>query len=62
MPATDLLRRAGEVIRTVLGVPSYERYSAHMREHHPHCVMLSPEQFLDERLRERYARPGSRCC
>ena len=62
MPATELLQRAGEVIRTMLGVPSYERYSAYMKAHHPQCALLSRDQFLQERLGERATRPGSRCC
>jgi uncharacterized short protein YbdD (DUF466 family) len=55
-------RRAADVVRRVIGVPDYERYLAHMRQHHPECVPLTRDGFIAERLRARYDRPGSRCC
>lgn len=62
MPATDLLRRAAEVLRAILGVPGYERYAAHMRRHHPDVMPLTRDDFVRERLNDRYSRAGSRCC
>ena len=49
-------------LRTVIGVPDYERYLAHVRRHHPDIAPLSREAFVRERLDARYARPGARCC
>jgi len=56
------LRRAARVVRTVVGAPDYERYVAHMREHHPACEVVSRDEFMRQRLENRYSRPGSRCC
>jgi uncharacterized short protein YbdD (DUF466 family) len=56
------LRAAARVTRTVLGVPDYERYLAHVRATHPHATPLTRNEFARERLNERYSRPGARCC
>jgi uncharacterized short protein YbdD (DUF466 family) len=50
------------VLRTVIGVPDYERYLRHMRARHPECAVLSKAEFATARLEARYSRPGSRCC
>ena len=50
------------VLRTMIGVPDYERYVRHMRARHPECVLLTPADYARERLEARYSRPGSRCC
>ena len=56
------LRRCVAVVRTVIGVPDYDRYVRHMRARHPDCPLLTPAEFASERLEARYRRPGSRCC
>ena len=56
------LRRAARVVRTIVGAPDYERYVAHMREHHQACDVVSRDEFMRQRLENRYSRPGSRCC
>jgi uncharacterized short protein YbdD (DUF466 family) len=56
------LRAWSRVLRTVIGVPDYERYLRHMRARHPECAVLTPAEFARERLEARYSRPGSRCC
>ena len=56
------LRQWVAVLRTVIGVPDYDRYARHMRARHPDCVLLTPAEFAKERLEARYSRPGSRCC
>ena len=56
------LRRWVAVVRTVIGVPDYERYVRHMRARHPDHPLLTPAEFASERLEARYRRPGSRCC
>lgn len=60
--AKELLRRAADVLRAILGAPGYDRYAAHMRLHHPGTTLLTRDAFVRERLAARYARPGSRCC
>lgn len=56
------LRRAAAVVRRMIGVPDYDRYLAHMREHYPQCTPLDPRTFERERLTARYKATGSRCC
>ena len=56
------LKRAAAVIRRMIGVPDYDRYLAHMREHYPECTPLDPRTFERERLTARYKATGSRCC
>ena len=56
------LQRALRVLRTIIGAPDYERYVAHMGDHHPGCEVVSRDEFIRQRLESRYSRPGSRCC
>ena len=56
------LARVAAVLRTVAGAPDYERYVAHMRTRHPGTAPLSAGDFLAERQRERFEKPGGRCC
>jgi len=51
-----------EAVLRIIGVPDYERYVAHVREHHPDEPVLSRDAFMRERLAARYERPGARCC
>jgi len=60
--ARDRLERAACVVRRIIGVPDYERYVAHVREHHPGTEPLTEEEFVRQRLADRYSRPGTRCC
>jgi len=55
-------RRALRVLRTIIGEPDYERYVAHMRDHHPECAVPSQDEFMRQRMESRYTKPGSRCC
>ena len=50
------------VVRTMIGVPDYDRYCAHMRERHPSCAPMTRDEFIRARMNDRYQRPGSRCC
>ena len=56
------LRQWITVLRTIIGVPDYQRYLRHMEAHHAGCRVKSPAEFAKERLDARYSRPGSRCC
>ena len=58
----DFVRRAATVLRCVIGAPDYERYLAHVAQHHPGCAPLSRDGFARDALARRYDRPGSRCC
>ena len=54
--------RAAAVLRCVIGAPDYERYLAHVRQHHPDTTPLSRDAYARDALARRYDRPGSRCC
>ncbi len=56
------LRGALRVVRAIIGAPDYDRYVAHMREHHPECQIATRDEFMRQRLESRYSRPGARCC
>jgi uncharacterized short protein YbdD (DUF466 family) len=49
-------------LRLVIGAPDYERYVEHLHAHHPEQRLLTREEFADQRMKDRYSRPGSRCC
>jgi uncharacterized short protein YbdD (DUF466 family) len=49
-------------LRFVIGAPDYERYLEHLRAHHPEKRPLTREEFVDQRMNDRYSRPGARCC
>ena len=61
-PPPSVLRRALRILRTIIGAPDYERYVAHMRDHHPECAVASHDEFMRQRMESRYMKPGSRCC
>lgn len=57
-----LVSRFARTLRFVIGAPDYERYLDHMSERHPTEKPLTRGEFASQRLDDRYARPGSRCC
>lgn len=56
------LTAIARVLRAVAGVPDYDRYVAHMRLRHPESPVLSPAELFASRQRDRFERPGGRCC
>lgn len=50
------------VLRAIIGVPDYGGYLAHMRRNHPGAPLLSPAELLARRQRDRFERPGGKCC
>ena len=59
---TEQAGRAAAVLRRIIGVPDYDAYLAHVREHHPAAHPMSREEFERSRLNDRYSKPGQRCC
>ncbi|CAG9613550.1 hypothetical protein BACCIP111899_02765 [Bacillus rhizoplanae] len=54
-----------QFISLLVGVPSYEKYVAHMKQKHPNEIVLSRKQFFAEAQEARFnAKDGkvSRCC
>ena len=62
LTARAKIDRAACILRRVIGVPDYDIYLAHIREHHPGATPLTREEFTSQRLLDKYSRPGSRCC
>ncbi len=58
----DKLQQVGPVVRRIIGAPDYEGYVAHATLCHPDRPVLSRDEFVESRLKDRYSRPGNRCC
>ena len=56
------LARIARLLRAVAGVPDYERYRSHMRRHHPGAPVLSHAELIAQCQRDRFERPGGKCC
>ncbi len=54
--------RWASALRAIAGVPDYECYLSHMRARHTGDRIMTETEFNLTRMRERYDRPGSRCC
>jgi uncharacterized short protein YbdD (DUF466 family) len=54
--------RLRSALRQLFGVPDFERYVAHRRQHHPDEPLLSEREFHARAIEHRYGagRPG--CC
>ena len=50
------------VVKTIIGVPDYERYLKHQCERYPDQTPLTKEEFFVDRWKAKYSRPGQRCC
>jgi uncharacterized short protein YbdD (DUF466 family) len=60
--ARDRIERAACVLRRIIGVPDYDRYVAHVAAHHPGAQPMSRDEFVKQRMIDKYSRPGGRCC
>ncbi|MFD0767615.1 YbdD/YjiX family protein [Bacillus sp. CGMCC 1.60114] len=61
----SMWRYRQQFISLLVGVPSYEKYVAHMKQHHPNEIVLSRKQFFAEAQEARFNAKGgkvSRCC
>ena len=62
MRLRHLLSEIARVLLAIAGAPDYDRYLAHVRRHHPGSVPLSPIELFAARQRDRFDRPGGKCC
>ena len=67
--ARDVARRArrawwaaARAARLAIGIPDYQVYVAHMREHHPGAAPMERGAFVLERMQARYGKGRARCC
>jgi len=56
------LRKPAQAARLACGMPDYDAYLRHLREHHPEREPMGYEAFFTERQQARYRRGSSRCC
>lgn len=54
--------RAVQTARLCCGVPDYDAYVRHLREHHPGRSVPTYAAFFRERQEARYKGTGGRCC
>jgi uncharacterized short protein YbdD (DUF466 family) len=55
-------KRAVQTARLSCGVPDYDTYVNHLREHHPERDVPDYATFFRERQTARYRGHGGRCC
>jgi uncharacterized short protein YbdD (DUF466 family) len=55
-------RRAVQTARLCCGVPDYDVYVRHLREHHPDRPVPAYAAFFRDRQAARYGGMGGRCC
>ena len=61
----DVIKRAADTARLMVGLPDYDAYAAHRRSAHPGEPLMSREDFHRERTERRFGGdPGrtGRCC
>jgi uncharacterized short protein YbdD (DUF466 family) len=61
----ELLGRAAETARLMVGVPDYETYAAHRRSAHPGEPVMTRTEFHRERTERRFGGGADRigrCC
>ena len=56
------MRRILSVIRTIVGMPDYDRYLEHCRLRHPDQPILSQSDYFAQFVARRYGSGASRCC
>jgi uncharacterized short protein YbdD (DUF466 family) len=54
--------RLVQTARLCCGVPDYDTYVAHLRQHHPGRAIPGYAEFFRERQIARYKGTGGRCC
>jgi len=58
----EIVGKAAQTLRAIIGVPDYDRYVEHCRAHHPDASPMTRDQFAKDLLERKYSRPGTRCC
>jgi uncharacterized short protein YbdD (DUF466 family) len=55
-------RYLGQAMRSMVGMPEYSVYLAHMEENHPGVQAMTYEEFFRERQEARYGAKVGKCC
>jgi len=57
------MSKARSTVKTMFGMPDYEKYLEHHRATHPDQEPMSEKEFYVQRLKDRYESGGvTRCC
>lgn len=57
------MSKARSTVKTMFGMPDYEKYLEHHRATHPDQEPMSEKEFYVQRLKDRYESGGAtRCC
>lgn len=56
------VRVVAATVRRIIGAPDYGAYLEHHQRFHPECPALTEREYIQQRLDDKYSRPGSRCC
>jgi uncharacterized short protein YbdD (DUF466 family) len=56
------IRGLTSTLRSLFGMPDYERYVQHQRAHHPGQPEMSEREFCESELKRKYEGGGGRCC
>ena len=48
--------------KRIVGMPNYDAYVAHLREHHPECAIPNEREYYELYLQGKYNGVGNRCC
>ncbi|MBK6488119.1 MAG: YbdD/YjiX family protein [Gemmatimonadetes bacterium] len=56
------IARATRTLNRIIGAPDYDTYLSHARTCHPDAALMTRDEFVRQRLEDRYSRPGARCC
>jgi uncharacterized short protein YbdD (DUF466 family) len=52
----------GQAMRSMVGLPDYNGYVAHMHANHPGKPVMTYEEFFRNRQEARYGGGAGRCC
>jgi uncharacterized short protein YbdD (DUF466 family) len=58
----ERVRALRQACRQLFGIPDYERYLAHVAEHHAGETVLSRRDFFIRSIDRKYGKSGPRCC
>ena len=62
MLGSRLITRLVSFLRSVAGMPDYQRHIQHLRQCHPELSIPTERQFFEDFVRARYGDGPTRCC
>jgi uncharacterized short protein YbdD (DUF466 family) len=59
----EFTKKARSTVKVIFGIPDYERYLNHRRDHHPEAAALTEKEYYLACLKDRYeSGKVNRCC